>query len=227
MDVLIACEESQAVCIEFRLLGHNAFSCDIQNCTGGHPEWHIKGDVLPLLDGFCSFTTLDGCIHFLNKKWDLIIAHPPCTFLTVAGACNIPSDKSRITKGHLAREFFMRFLNCNCDKVLVENPIPMRQFNLPPCSQIVYPYYFGDCNNKPLCLWLKGLPPLICSDFVDRDRDYIIYFDKYGNKRSVSRWYSNSGGVNHSKKRSKTFPGFAKAIANQYGGGLFSQVQFF
>lgn len=122
MKVLIACEESQTSCIAWREAGHEAYSCDIQPCSGGHPEWHIQDDVLPLLNGFCSFVCQDGSSHSVESRWDIIIAHPPCTFLTKAGACNIPRDPSRIVKGFQAVDFFQKILHADCSRICVENP---------------------------------------------------------------------------------------------------------
>lgn len=181
MRVLIACEESQAVCKAFRSKGHEAYSADLQDCSGGHPEWHIKGDVTPLL----------------SEKWDMIIAFPPCTFLTVAGACNIPKDLSRIEKGFEAARFFMQFYNADCPRVCVENPRPLAMFNLPKCSQVIEPYMFGHPYTKRTYLWLKGLPELVATNIV------------------VPRasWVRQKKG---SKIRSKTFPGVVAAMADQW-----------
>lgn len=143
MKVLVACEESQSVCVAFREKGHEAYSCDIQECSGGHPEWHIRGDVLPLLNGFCSFKTQNMSENdepiWLLQKWDLIIAHPPCTYLTIAGACNIPKHPERIELGFEAVRFFEKFLNADCEHICIENPPPMKRFSLPLCSQIIQP----------------------------------------------------------------------------------------
>lgn len=225
-NVLIACEESQTVCKEFRKLGHRAFSCDIQVCSGGHPEWHILGDCLPLLDGRCTFTTMDGKIHQISGKWDIIIAHPPCTYLTVAGACNIPSQPGRIDLGFDAKKFFIKILNSDCPRICVENPPPIKMFNLPRYTQLVRPYMFGDKNNKPICLWLKGLYPLQPVNSCLPDNDIIIYFDKFGNKKSVSRWYYETSGINSSYFRSKFFLGVARAMAEQFTSSHY-QYSFF
>lgn len=222
MKVLVACEESQRVCIAFREKGHEAYSCDIQECSGGHPEWHIKGDVLKILNPHivgCTlgiwFRTEDFERHFV-EKWDLIIAHPPCTYLTGAGAANIPKHPERIDLGFKAAEIFKKFLNLECERICVENPPPMERFNIPPYTQLIRPYMFGDVNNKPICLWLKGLPQLIPTNVVEKDTDIIVWHDKYGNRKSCSRWY-NTDTANHSKHRSKTFIGVAKAMAEQWG----------
>ena len=129
MNVLVACEESQRVCTAFREKGHNAFSCDIQECSGGRPEWHIKGDVLPLLNGHCGWYSQAGLYNYLDAKWDLIIAHPPCTYLTNAGACRMypqkgKIDPNRFAKAMEAKKFFMAFLSADCEKICIENPIP-------------------------------------------------------------------------------------------------------
>lgn len=156
MKVLVACEESQAVCKAFRAKGHEAYSCDIIECSGGHPEWHIQGDVLSLLQGFCLFETSDGTKHYINSKWDMIIAHPPCTYLSNAGACRLYKkfdgksylELERLNKGFDAREFFMKFLNANADRVAVENPIPSGVYRLPPYTQIIQPYEYGHPYSK-------------------------------------------------------------------------------
>lgn len=186
MNVLVACEESQTVCKAFRERGHNAFSCDIQECSGGHLEWHICEDVLPLLNGNCSFKTVDGCEHAINGKWDMIIAHPPCTYLTGAGACNIPKHPERIPLGFEAAEFFLKILNANCEKIVVENPPPMKQFNLPKYSQLVRPYMFGESNNKPICLWVKGVEELKPTKIVEKDKDIVRWVHKATGQKSLA-----------------------------------------
>lgn len=220
MKVLIACEESQAVCKAFRELGHEAYSCDIQECSGGHPEWHIRADALKLINGNCIFMTSDGECHQLFGKWDMIIAHPPCTYLTGAGACNIPKHPERIQYGFEAAEFFLKFLEADCDKIVIENPPPMKRFGLPKYTQLVRPWMFGDRNNKPICLWLKGLPKLYPTNIVEKDNDMVRWVHKAtGQKKACSKWYNTNTG-DHSRHRSKTFQGFAKAVAEQWGGIL-------
>ena len=217
MKLLVACEESQTVCMAFRRRGHEAYSCDIVDCSGGHPEWHIKQDVLPLLNGRCTFITCDGVKHFIPDKWDLIIAHPPCTYLTVAGACNIPKHPERISLGFEAADFLLKILCADCDKIVVENPPPMKRFNLPKYNQLVRPYMFGDSNNKPICLWLKGVQELKPTNIVEKDKDIVRWVHKAtGQKKSCSKWY-NTNTSNHSKHRSKTFAGVAIAMAEQWG----------
>ena len=221
MKVLVACEESQAVCKAFRKRGHEAYSCDIQECSGGHPEWHIKGDVLPIINGYKTptdiFITQDGFAHCVPKRWDLIIAHPPCTYLTGAGACNIPKHPERIPLGFEAAEFFLKILSAYCDKIVVENPPPMKRFNLPKYNQLVRPYMFGESNNKPICLWLKGVEELKPTNIVEKDKDIVRWVHKAtGQKKSCSKWY-NTNTSQHSKHRSKTFEGVAIAMAEQWG----------
>ena len=221
MNVLVACEESQRVCIAFREKGHNAFSCDIMECSGGHPEWHIQGDALPLLNGNCRFDTMDGKEHWIECKWDLIIAHPPCTYLTAASAVRLFNkdhtikDPERFQKGIRAAAFFEKLLNADCDQIAIENPVPMKCFSLPHYSQIIEPFMFGDPWRKRTCLWLKNLPELIPTNTVEpqglwvgstcANRDPNIY-TKY--KLASNR---------DSRTRAKTFPGIAKAMAEQWG----------
>ena len=223
MKILVACEESQAVCKAFRERGHEAYSCDIIECSGGHPEWHIKGNVLSIIDGYKTptdmFITQDGRTHCVPKEWDLIIAHPPCTYLTGAGACNIPKHPERIEKGFEAKVFFEKILNANCKKIVVENPPPMKRFNLPKYTQIIQPYYFGDPYNKRTCLWLKGVDELKPTNIVEPQKEkYKWYSHSLGKEMTLSMWYqkANKNGE-WSKNRSKTFLGIAKAMAEQWG----------
>ena len=154
MRVLVACEESQTVCKAFRARGHEAYSCDLQECSGGHPEWHLQVDALEML----------------KIKWDLIIAHPPCTYITNAGAVRLLNkdhtirDHERYEKAKAAVQFFMRFYEGGCEKICIENPAPIKMLGLPKYSQIIEPYMFGDPWKKRTCLWLKGLPPLIMTE---------------------------------------------------------------
>lgn len=154
MNVLVACEESQRVTTEFRRLGHNAFSCDIIDQSGGHPEWHIKQDVVPLLNGNCKFTTTDGTEHEIKGKWDLIVAHPPCTYISNAGARHLyPKgvlNEERLRQGIEATHFFLRILYADCDHIAVENPIPSRVYCLPQYTQVIQPYNFGHPFKKKL-----------------------------------------------------------------------------
>ena len=154
MKILVACEESQAVTKELRRLGNEAYSCDIIECSGRHPEWHINGDVLPLLNGDCEFNTMDGENHYLSGRWDMIIAFPPCTYLSNAGACRLypkkgQLDMERYKKGLQAKEFFLKFLNADCDRIAVENPVSSSVFEMPKHTQEIQPYQFNDDGTHP------------------------------------------------------------------------------
>ena len=221
MKVLIACEESQTVCKAFRAKGHEAYSCDIIDPSGGHPEWHIKGDVLPLLNGHCSFYTQDGTWHHIYQKWDMIIAFPPCTYLTVTGNSwfdiNKYGDraKQRYKDRYKAIVFFMRFALANCDKIAIENPIGIMSTAYRKPNQIIHPYMFGDDARKATCLWIKGMNNLVPTDVVTPT---VIHY-KNG-KGTDNPWHINTMGldpVERSKIRSKTFPGIAQAMADQWG----------
>ena len=220
MRVLVACEESQAVCKAFREKGHEAYSCDLQECSGGHPEWHIIGDVLPLINGNCVLNTENGNKHIIQGKWDLIIAHPPCTYLSNAGAARLYPQKGQLNqeryqKGLKAKAFFMEFYNADCDKICIENPIPTRVYGLPPYSQIVQPYEYGHHYSKKTCLWLKGLPNLKPTDIIT---DNIISWVSGGSKDHKGNPRKNKGTVfRDAKTKSKTFEGIAKAMADQWG----------
>ncbi len=210
MKVLVACEESQAVCKAFREKGHEAYSCDIIECSGGHPEWHIRWDATAIVNGDCSFVTCDGSLHKIVGKWDLIIAHPPCTYLSNAGARFLyPQgvlNEERLQKGLEAKELFMALYNADCEKVCVENPIPSKVYGLPPYSQTVQPYEHGHPVQKKTCFWLKGLPLLTPTNIVE-DRQ---------STKIAGNWF-NKGGKERQKNRAKTFPGIAKAMAEQWG----------
>ena len=215
MKVLVACEESQRVCAAFREKGHNTFSCDILPCSGGHPEWHICGDVLPLLNGNCEFVTMDGQAHKIVGKWDLIIAHPPCTYLSNAGARFLyPKgvlNEDRLKLGLVAKEFFMKIYNADCEKIAIENPIPSKVYGLPKYTQTIQPYEFGHPYQKKTCLWLKGLKPLQPTDVLPKE--------KRQSTKIAGNWF-NKGGKERQKNRAKTFPGIAKAMAEQWGKEL-------
>ena len=235
MNILVACEESQRVTMEFRKLGHEAFSCDIIDCSGGHPEWHIKEDVLPLLNGYCGFHTCNGDWHYLNCKWDMIIAFPPCTHLAVSGARHF--EKKRADgRQRFGVEFFAQFLNADCDKILIENPVGImsgnyvkkwfpdlaEKYDLPrKPSQIIQPWMFGDNYSKTTCLWLKGLPNLIPEVTEEPEMEYKEWVTKDGVKKRQNKWYYdaliNCTPTERAKVRSKTFEGVARAIAEQYG----------
>lgn len=223
LNVLVACEESQAVCKEFRALGHRAFSCDIQECSGGHPEWHVQGDVLPLLNGDCTFQTADTHTHTQAGPWDLIIAHPPCTYLTTAATqCHSTKvyTKEQIAERTMLRidamGFFMRFVFANCQHIAIENPTGVMNTCFRQPDQKIQPYYFAKSSNdlenyatKRTGLWLKNLPDLhyICS--LPNPMDSA---DKWGNGKKKNWTEANHGG----KNRSKTFPGVAHAMAIQW-----------
>lgn len=226
LNVLIACEESQAVCKEFRRLGHRAFSCDIQECSGGHPEWHIQGDVLPVINGRCSFVTCDGKLHEQAEAWDLIIAHPPCTYLSGAGNAyfNIERYGEKAIQRHQLRkeaaEFFMKFINADCLHVGVENPIGYMNGHFRKPDQIIQPYYFAESaedkrnyHQKTTCLWLKGLLPLKRTNNLSKPEP--IYVDRTGKKRYYTEAIA-SFRKDSKVMRSKTFPGIARAMAEQW-----------
>ena len=218
MNVLVACEESQAVCIAFRERGHRAFSCDIQPCSGGHPEWHIQGDVLPLINGSCSFVTADTHTHTQAGPWDLLIGFPPCTYMTNASAVRMTVKGEiqieRYRKAMLARGFFFAILRADCPRIAIENPTPLGIVELPPPSQIIQPYEFGHPYSKRTCLWLKGLPPLAPTDVLSAYEPYVNggCKDAHGNYRRFQGRKERDP-----KIRSKTFPGIANAMADQWG----------
>ena len=203
INVLVACEESQEVCKAFRDRGHNAFSCDLQECSGGHPKWHIQDDVLKHLDG-----------------WDLIIAHPPCTYMSGAGACRMypkagQIDQERFAKAMEAKEFFMKILTADCQKICVENPRPLKCVELPPPSQSIQPYEYGEPWSKLTYLWLKGLPPLFPTEIVQDYKPYVSCGTSRNKGNKDKSGMSRRGGAQ--KVRSKTFPGIARAMAEQWG----------
>ena len=210
MNVLVACEESQEVCKAFHARGHEAYSCDIQAPSGGHPEWRICGDVLPLLNGNCAFRTMDGVKHRIDGKWDLLIAHPPCTYLSNAGARFLyPKgvlNEDRLKLGLAAKDFFMAFYNADCEKICIENPTPSRVYELPKYTQVIQPWMFGHPVQKRTCLWLKGLEPLKPTELVEERQSSKV----------PGNWF-NKGGKERQKNRAKTFPGIAKAMAEQWG----------
>lgn len=219
MNVLVACEESQEVCKAFRAKGHRAFSCDIQECSGGHPEWHIRGDVLPILNGICFFHTSDGYEHMISGKWDLIIAHPPCTDLAVSGARHF-AQKQKDGRQQKSIVFFMEMALADCPRIAVENPVCIMSSAWRKPDQIIQPYMFGHSYRKTTCLWLKGLPKLKPTNIVGPGD-----FDEYGfSKNFATRYAKDENGKiiswndpRTAKARSKTPTGIAAAMAEQWG----------
>ena len=203
MRVLLACEESQAVCKEFRDLGHEAFSSDILDCSGDYPDWHLKGNVLDII----------------KLGWDLMIAFPPCTHLAVSGSRHF---KNKIEDGRQQQgiDFFMKLVNAPINKIAIENPIGiMSRFYRKP-DQIIHPYYFGDSFSKSTCLWLKNLKPLVHIKESPLFPEEITHVDKgefvtFSSGKRMAKWYNKASGNGH--LRSKTFPGIAKAMAQQWG----------
>lgn len=202
MKILIACEESQRVTKEFRLLNHSAYSCDILPTSGANPEWHIKGNVLDYLD--------DG--------WDMIIGFPPCTYMSNAGAARMypkkgQIDHNRYNKAMEAKKFFISILNAPAKYIAVENPIPMKIIGLPEKTQVIQPYEYGEPYSKKTYLWLKNLPKLMPTKILTEYQPFIngggLRLDRYN--------YQNKKFANNAIDRSKTFHGIAKAMAEQWG----------
>ena len=228
LKVLIACEESQRVCIEFRKLGHEAYSADIQEPSGGHPEWHVKGDVLNILNGG-EFSTMDGAEHSVDS-WDLLIAHPPCTYLSNAGACRLYKvidgktyiERERFEKGMDGKEFFMKCYNAKCQHIAVENPIPSAIYYMPPYTQVVQPFEYGHPYSKKTCLWLKGLPKLKPTALITEYKPYCTSGSYTKTHDARFKGASRRGGS--AKSRSKTFQGIAQAMAQQWSAYLTGQT---
>ena len=235
MKVLVACEESQTVCKAFRARGHETYSCDILDCSGGHPEWHIKQDVLPLLDGNCKFKTMNGNDVTIVGQWDLIIAHPPCTYLSNVATrqyslkCNSAEKViKRWEERARAAVLFMQFVNADCERIAIENPVGFMNTAYRKADQIIHPYYFAESENdkenyhtKRTCLWLKGLPNLERkTNLPVPEPMYICQGEKSKGKRIG--WCEgmrniNGGQAERAKARSKTFVGIAQAMAEQWG----------
>ncbi len=192
MKILCACEESQAVTKEFRALGHEAYSCDIQATSGDHPEWHLQQDVTELL----------------NQEWDMIIAFPPCTHLAVSGAKHFVKKRAD-GRQQEAIDFFMLFANAKCDKIAIENPVGIMSSTWRKPDQIIQPWQFGHNAQKSTCLWLKGLPLLQATNVVDKGEFYVSPSGK-----RMPKWFADNKSA---KIRSKTFEGIAKAMADQWG----------
>lgn len=204
MRILVACEESQALTNRFRELGHEAFSCDILPCSGGHPEWHLQQDVTELL----------------KQKWDMIVAFPPCTYLTVTGNrwFNIDRYGEKAVQRHKDREeaikFFLMFANAECDYIAIENPVGIMSNEWRKPDQIINPYEFGDPYEKKTCLWLKGLPPLVPTNVVKPEPR-----KEFKSGKTMPGWYADAWKLpkdERAKLRSKTFPGIAQAMVSQW-----------
>lgn len=218
MNVLIACEESQAVCKEFRALGHNAYSCDLLPCSGGRPEWHFQGDVKQLLFGYNAQTAK------YPQEWDLVIAFPPCTHLASSGAAWF-EGKRRDGRQQAGIEFFMMFAEYDCEKIAIENPVGIMSTAYRTPDQIIQPYYFGDPYQKTTCLWLKGLPPLIHYQYDEfwHKQTWVKPGEmvEFASGCRMPKWYADAWSMppaERAKLRSKTFPGIAAAMAEQWGG---------
>lgn len=236
MRVLVACEESQAVTKELRRLGHEAYSCDVQECSGGHPEWHILDDCLKILGGRCEIITMDGIHHTIPERWDMIIAHPPCTFLSNVATrqyslkcCTPEKVVARWEQRAKAAVFFMQFILADCEHIAVENPVGFMNSAYRKPDQIIHPYYFAknehdqeNYHEKRTCLWLKGLSPLEkTSDLPVPPPMYILQGEKgKGKKIGWCEGMRNikGGQSERAKARSKTFPGIARAMAEQWAG---------
>ena len=201
MRVLVACEESQEVCKAFRARGHEAYSCDLQECSGGHPEWHIQEDALVIANTF-RFYTQDVTEHFVNE-WDLMIAHPPCKYLAWSGERWMKTEEGRPAKRQEAFAFFLELYNCPIEKICIENSLSLwleRTWKRP--TQTVHPFHFGEPYRKSTCLWLKNLKPLMPTKIVDV------------REPAVHRMWP---GKDRDKMRAKTYPGIARAMAEQWG----------
>ena len=200
MRILIACEESQAVCIEFRKLGHEAYSCDTEPCSGGHPEWHLQQDVTPLLE----------------QKWDMIIAFPPCTYFSNAGLHYLKTKPERLGQLDKAFIFLKKIWDSDCDKIAIENTVGWLSTNWKKPTQIIQPYFFGDKELKTTCLWLKGLKKLTKTNDVGRPepRGFVIRKSGRYEGKKYNYYFHQS---KTAKERSKTFTGVAKAMADQWG----------
>ena len=232
LKVLIACEESQRVCTEFRKRGFEAYSCDLLECGGEHYDWHVMGDVLPLLNGGVDFYTMDMTSHHV-ERWDLIIAHPPCTYLTLAGNRWFDTAKygkkaeQRWSDRAKSAVFFMRFVSADCDHIAIENPIGVMSTYYKEANQIINPYQFGDPVRKPTCLWLKNLPLLDSTNIVE----YQVTEDANGNRYSGPAFHARDENGKilawndpmTAKIRSRTYEGIARAMAEQWGGFIREQ----
>lgn len=220
MKVLVACEESQTVCKAFRELGHEAYSCDIQEPSGGHPEWHILGDALFLINGKCEFVTMDGKNHEICSEWDMLIAFPPCTDLASSGARHF-AKKREDGSQERSKRFFMEFTEARCKKIVIENPVGIMSTCYRKPDQIIQPWQFGDNYQKTTCLWFVGdLPKLIPKVTKKPDFKYLTWIDNNGKIKRQTQWYYNTRcqGKLRGKIASKTPKGVAIAMAEQWGG---------
>jgi len=208
MRILVACEESQAVTKELRALGHDAFSCDLIPCSGGKPEWHIQGDALEVAYG---------------EQWDMMIAHPPCTYLAVSGSRWLYNEdgsknKDRWKNRKKALTFVEKLMLAPIDKIAIENPVSVISSQIRKPDQIIKPYEYGDCSTKKTCFWLKNLSPLTPTNIIDPEYHYSKSGKKY------DKWWFESSLISDLKERAKfrsiTFPGIAKAIASQWAGDV-------
>lgn len=221
MKILVACEESQRVCTAFREKGHEAYSCDLVECSGGHPEWHIQGDVLPFLNGRCEFVTCDGSEHVIQGRWDMIIAHPPCTYLTVSGNrwFDVIKYGKEAQKRWLERckaiAFFLYIAFADCEKIVIENPIGCMSTIWRKPDQVIQPYEYGHPARKATCLWLKNVQKLNPTEIVEPE--IYSYLAANGRIKTDSRWRCKCKKEERAAFRSKTFPGIAKAMADQWG----------
>ena len=211
MKILVACEESQAITKEFRALGHEAYSCDILPCSGGHPEWHLEGDVF----------------GFIDQGWDLMVAHPPCTYLSVSGARHLynkdgSKNLDRYRNQREALDFVQKLMDCDIPRIAIENPVSVISSQIRKPDQIVQPWMFGDSASKTTCLWLKNLPKLVATNVVDKG-DFKEWIDKKSGKmKRQATWYYDAlinakSPEERRSLRSKTFKGIAQAIASQWG----------
>ncbi|ANE35397.1 hypothetical protein CIG11343_0310 [Campylobacter iguaniorum] len=238
INIIVACEESQRVCTEFRKLGFNAYSCDLLECSGGHPEWHFNQDIFYVIKNKGGITQNGDSIKV--KQWDMMIAHPPCTFLAVSGAQwyyhpddkDLPIEKrrphpkfpNRAKDREEASKFFIDLANVKIPYIAIENPIGIMNTKYRKADQIVQPYHFGDSASKKTCLWLKNLPPLEYTNIVAPGE-----FIEFRSGKRIAKWYSDGLTKTKSAKerqiwRSKTFPGFAQAIATQWGEYIKNEI---
>jgi hypothetical protein len=221
MKVLIACEESQEVCKAFRALGHEAYSCDLQECSGGHPEWHIIADVLTVINGGVFVTQSGDVVEIVG--WDMMIAFPPCTYLTVTANRSFVNNPERWTKRVEALVFVKSLLDAPIEKIALENPVGAISTHIRKPDQIIQPYHHGHSDSKRTCLWLKSLPWLYQTNIVEPE--YVLSATD-GKRYSKTHWSTSStNNPENAKLRSKTYSGIARAMAEQWGGNILNQKQ--